>query len=112
MDMTEVVKKRQTKHSRPRVPRNFGQLQYPPNLLSNNDLFIGYTVNHQDHWIENILGGTYPIKKGTLNEHSLWCVKDSTRRNGRSYYFDRPEDAERILQTTYQVRDKQKWYKI
>ena len=108
-DMIEVVKGRNTKHSMTSILRS-EMRSNPPNMLSNNDLFIGFTANHRDFQLQNALGGTYPIKKGTLDEHLLWCVKDSTKRNGLTYYFDSPDDAERILKTNYDLGDKQKWF--
>lgn len=107
-DMIEVTKGRNIKHS---MTSTVLQSKWnTPNMLSNNDLFIGFTENHRDFQLQNALGGSYPIKKGSLDEHLLWCVKDSTKRNGLTYYFDSPDDAERILKTNYRLDDKQKWF--
>ena len=78
--------------------RKYKKLQ----LFSCNQNCMGHNITHA-------LGRKYDIKKGTLGENKLWCVKDSTQKNGNFYYFDNPEEAERLLKVTYNIKDKKQW---
>jgi hypothetical protein len=50
------------------------------------------------------------VEKGSRNEDMFWIVKDSLDSPGNSYYFDTPEEAERVFRISYPHYLKADWY--
>lgn len=50
------------------------------------------------------------VEKGSRSEDMFWNVKDLVRCPGNSYYFDTPEEAERIFKISYSNDLKTDWY--
>ena len=50
------------------------------------------------------------VAKGSDEEWMFWHVKDSYYSSGHNYYFDSPENAERVLRVQYPTILKQKWH--
>lgn len=50
------------------------------------------------------------VEKGTMSEDMFWNVKDSLYSPGHKYYFDTPEEAERIFRISYSTDLKRYWY--
>lgn len=50
------------------------------------------------------------VEKGSRNEDMFWNVKDSLYSPGNSYYFDTPEEAERVFRISYPNYLKTDWY--
>ena len=50
------------------------------------------------------------VEKGSRSEDMFWNVKDSLYSPGNSYYFDTPEEAERVFKISYPNDLKAAWY--
>lgn len=50
------------------------------------------------------------VAKGSDEEWMYWHVKDSLYSPGNNYYFDSPEDAERVLKVHYSPHLKKQWH--
>jgi len=49
------------------------------------------------------------VVKGGSDEDMFWCVKDSVYSPGHRYYFDSPEEAERVFGINYSEEIKNNW---
>ena len=50
------------------------------------------------------------VAKGSRSEDMFWTVKDSLYSSGNRYYFDTPEEAERVFRIYYPNYLKAIWY--
>ena len=50
------------------------------------------------------------VEKGSRSEDMFWKAKDSLYSPGNSYYFDTPEEAERVFRISYSNDLKADWY--
>ena len=50
------------------------------------------------------------VERGSHCEDMFWCVKDSINTPGNKYYFDTPEEAERVFKISYSSDLKADWY--
>ena len=50
------------------------------------------------------------VEKGSKSEDMFWNAKDSLYSPGNSYYFDTPEEAERVFRISYPNYLKADWY--
>jgi|UniRef100_A0A6C0IL33 hypothetical protein len=50
------------------------------------------------------------VEKGSKSEDMFWNVKDSIYTPGNKYYFDTPEEAERVFRISYSTDLKRDWY--
>lgn len=50
------------------------------------------------------------IEKGSRSADMFWNAKDSLYSPGNSYYFDTPEEAERVFRISYPNYLKADWY--
>jgi hypothetical protein len=50
------------------------------------------------------------VEKGSKSENMFWTVKDSLYCPGNRYYFDTPEEAERVFRISYPKYLKDNWY--
>ena len=50
------------------------------------------------------------VEKGSRSEDMFWTVRDSIYSPGNSYYFDTPEEAERVFRISYPNDLKADWY--
>lgn len=99
-DFQKIIKKRQLLKNRKGRYKKNNIIDYKKKLFnSNNRQFIMMANGLQTN-----------ISKGSDNEWMFWHVKDSTESPGNNYYFDSPEDAERIFKSQYPVKLKEKWH--
>lgn len=78
--------------------------------LEESNLELKLFSSNNKKFIMHALGGITDIEKGTINEKTLWCVKDSTESPGNNFYFINPDEAERLLNVVYTTEIKEKWY--
>ena len=95
----ELLEFRKFKHIRRKKRRN-ALYDYRKKLFSSNFRPLIMLAN----------GIQTGVEKGSKSEDMFWNTKDSLYSPGNRYYFDTPEEAERVFNITYPKYLKTFWY--
>jgi hypothetical protein len=95
----ELLQFRKFKHIRRKKRRNYAY-DYRKKLFSSNFRPLIMLAN----------GIQTCVKKGSRSEDMFWNSKDLLYSPGNNYYFDTPEEAERVFKIAYPNYLKTNWY--
>ena len=96
----ELSQFRKVRHIRRRKKRRNDAFDYRKKLFSSNFRPFIMMAN----------GIQTGVEKGSRSEDMFWNAKDSLYSPGNSYYFDTPEEAERVFRISYPNYLKVDWY--
>ena len=96
----ELSQFRKVRHIRRRKKRRKDAFDYRKKLFSSNFRPFIMMAN----------GIQTGVEKGSRSEDMFWTVKDSLYSPGNNYYFDTPEEAERVFRISYPNDLKADWY--
>jgi hypothetical protein len=96
----ELSQFRKVRHIRRRKKRRNDVSDYRKKLFSSNFRPFIMMAN----------GIQTGVEKGSRSEDMFWNAKDSLYSPGNSYYFDTPEEAERVFRISYPNYLKTDWY--
>ena len=96
----ELSQFRKVHHFRRRKKKRRGEYDYRKNLFSSNFRPFIMMAN----------GIQTGVERGSRSEDMFWCCKDAINTPGNKYYFDTPEEAERVFKISYPNNLKAYWY--